>query len=183
MFLGILSEFTSEFMQCHSKSLLRLNTDRLLPVISVHLPFSMLDFRCEIIKDDPTRALRITGTHKNNGELRIPGTFSYAGQVRIVREIGEGAFEGKQFTHIFLPASVEVLGDRAFARNPFLVGVYYARATPPRLLGDQVFSGCVQFREMEQAEPQTFPTAWFWAAAATVGTVVAGLAIIRRSRR
>jgi hypothetical protein len=118
----------------------------------------------------------ITGVSTNNNVLVIPGKIAYQGRERIVRAIGVGAFEDKQFTQVVFPPSLRVIGDRAFARNQAIRSLDFPRNSElvaicdeafrectglitvnlpysVRALGNRTFMNCTSLRTVRQDEP------------------------------
>jgi hypothetical protein len=73
----------------------------------------------------------------------IPAKVMFQGRERTVREIGEGAFEGRDFTKIVLAPSVRILHGRAFATNKKLVSLELSYESELRVIGREGFRECI----------------------------------------
>jgi hypothetical protein len=114
----------------------------------------MAQLRVEILLRDPT-SLMVTDVENYTDELVIPSTLVWKGVVRTLREIGPGAFQGKHFTKVVLPDTLEAIGFRAFADNKKLKKVEYKGAKKTVTTDDTAFEGCVNLGEIAFTD-------WFW---------------------
>lgn len=88
-------------------------------------------------EDDDGKYAVITEAKTNlSGNESIPDTINGIP----VKEIGAGAFSGQDAWCVTLPEQIRIIGDRAFADNEALWGVYIANTDC--IIGEDAFSGC-----------------------------------------
>ena len=90
--------------------------------------------------DDRKTVTIVSGLPVENGQLVIPSTVVIGGEEYTVTVIAEGAFkDNKEIKEVVIPASIEKIGDEAFAGCDNIVKIESQSATPAQL-GENVFS-------------------------------------------
>lgn len=103
--------------------------------------FYMTNFHVEVLENHPEEAI-ITGADTNNDVLVIPETVMVQGRERTVRQIAPRAFEGKSFSRIDFPASLQIIGNYAFAGNDGIRSLEFPNNSELLVIDHDAFRQC-----------------------------------------
>jgi hypothetical protein len=79
-------------------------------------------------------------TYNYNGEIKIPSTVSYNGQIYTVTAIGNTAFVNCMgLTSVTIPNSVRTIGNYAFQNCVNLTEIFVKSSVPPTVIGNNAF--------------------------------------------